>query len=267
MPAIQPARLKQQSLDLVAKFSQPVQFVRELHSLLNRYTDYTRRNGLSGEPFPIFPAYNTPVPVMRQVWQDLSPLIRERPDEVLSLCDALWAEPNYELKILATRLLGRLPVDQPNPVIKRLQLWIGQELDRRLLDGLFENGFQQLQEGAPDLLLALVGTWLGSAEEPIQQAGIRALLPIMSQSGIERLPTIFRLLTPYLRIAPFKVRPDILAVLSVMIQYSPSETAHLLRQNLAAPNNPDTAWLIRQVIIEFPGEQKASLRQALKETR
>ncbi len=38
----------------------------------------------------------------------------------------------------------------------------------------------------------------------------------------------------------------------------------LLRQNLTAPDNPDTPWLIRQVLDEFPVETQAGLRAAMK---
>jgi hypothetical protein len=78
------------------------------------------------------------------------------------------------------------------------------------------------------------------------------------------LPTIFRLITPFLRIAPSRLRPDILAVVRALARISPSETAYLLRQNLTAPDNPDTGWIIRQVLDEFPEDTRAGLKQAMK---
>jgi hypothetical protein len=263
MPAIQPARLKRQASELAGKFDQPAWFVRDLHSLLDLYTDHTHRPGQAGEPSSLIDTYKTPPPVMRQIWNELIPLVNQHPADVLPLCDALWSEQNYDLKMLAARLLGQVPANPPNPVVDRLNSWICQDLDNRILDGVFEYGLMHLQQDTPGVLLDLVSYWMGSADHPLQHAGLRALLPMINQSGTENLPSIFRMLTPYLRLAPSILRPDILSVLTALARNSPSETAYLLRQNLSAPENPDTAWLIRRVINEFPEEAQAGLRAAL----
>ena len=264
MPAIQPARLKKQASNLAAKFDQPTLFLRELHALLDQYTDYTHRSGQAGEPSPLMGSYNTPPPVMRQVWYELTRMTKTHPANILPLCDALWAEPNYDLQLLAARLLGEVPIDPAGPVIDRLQSWVHSGLEKRLLDGLLEQGLRQFQQGAPDQYLELVSAWLVSSDLSLRQAGLRALLPMINSSSIENLPTIFRLLTPFLRVAPSRLRPDILAVLSELVHCAPSETAYLLRQNLSASDNPDTAWLIRQVLDEFPKDTRVALHLALK---
>ncbi len=264
MPAIKPAHLKQQVADLVAKYDQPEQFVRALHALLDQYSDHTQRHGQAGLPDPLIDSYNTPPPVMRQVWHELARLIKPHPNQMLHLCDALWAEPNYDLQLLATRILGQLPTKPPDPVLKRLQSWIQAGMDRRILDGLLENGAKRFQQEAPDQLLEVITAWLSSSDQTSQQAGLRALLPMIVEPGKPSLPTIYRLVTPYLRIAPARIRPDILAVVSALAHCSPSETAYVLRQNLSAPDNPDTAWIIRQVIDEFPVDTQKGLREAIR---
>ncbi len=264
MPAIQPARLKQQVADLVSKYDQPHVFVRELHALLDQYSDHTQRHGQAGLPDPLIDSYNTPAPVMRQVWHELSRTITPHPNQLLHLSDALWAEPNYDLQVLATRILGQLPTQPPEPVLKRMQAWVQAGMDRRVLDGLLEHGVKKFQQEAPERLLGLITTWLASAEQTAQQAGLRALLPMLQEPGNPSLPTIYRLVTPYLRVAPSRIRPEILAVARALARCSPSETAYVLRQNLTAPDNPDTAWIIRQVLDEFPEETQKGLREAMK---
>jgi hypothetical protein len=267
MPAIQPARLKKQVSNLAGEFNQPALFVRDLHALLDLYTDHTHRPGQSGEPPPLIASYKTPPPVMRQVWHELMPRIKQQPADVLPLCDALWAESNYDMQLLAARLLGQVPVAPPDPVIDRLHSWVRQGLDKHTLDGLLTYGLARLQQDAPDSLVELVSSWMNSSDLPTQQAGLCALLPMISDSGNETMPSIFRLLTPFLRVAPSYLRPDILSILTALAHNSPSETAYLLRQNLSTPDNPDTAWLIRQVLDEFPQETQTGLRAALKATR
>ena len=264
MPAIQPARLKKQVSDLAGKFNQPALFIRELHSLLDLYTDHTHRPGQAGEPSPLVRAYKTPPPVMRQVWQALMPMTKQQPAGVLTLCDALWAESNYDLQLLAARLFGQVSVDPPDQVIAHLQSWVRQGIDIRVLDGLLKYGLNQLQQDAPGELLELVSSWMSSSDVHIQQAGLRALLSMINQFGTENLPAIFRLMTPFIRVAPTRLRPDIISVLTALAHNSPSETVFLLRQNLSAPDNPDTPWLIRQVLDEFPQETQTGLRLALK---
>jgi hypothetical protein len=265
MPAIQPARLKRQASELASKFTQPALFVRELHALLYRYSDHTHRSGQANIPSSLRESYNTPLPVMRQVWQELKPWIKSHPAGVLPLCDALWAESNYDILLLAARLLGQAPIEPPDLVIEHLQSWISQGIDRQLLDKLLEYGLPPVQQAAPVQLLDLVSSWLASSDLATQQVGLRALLHLIDSSVAENLPTIFRMLTPFLRIAPFHIRPDIISILTALAQSSPSETAFFLRQNLATPNNPDTAWLIRQVLGEFPPDTRSALRTALKE--
>jgi hypothetical protein len=264
MPAIQPARLKQQVAALVSKYDQPAVFVRELHHLLESYTDHTQRHGQAGLPSTLLESYNAPPPVVRQVWHELSRLIKPHPNQMLHLCDALWAERNYDLQLLATRILGQLPTQPPEPVLERLQVWVEAGMDRKLLDGLLDHGILRFQQEAPDKLLELVSTWLASTDFTSRQAGLHALLPMIDEAGNPSLPTIFRLVTPYLRIAPSRLRPDILLVVRALARCSPSETAYLLRQNLTVPDNPDTAWIIRQVLDDFPAETKAGLRDAMK---
>jgi len=264
MPAIRPALLKKQATDLAARSGQPEAFVRELHALLGRYSDYTHHSGQAGIPFPLLSAYNTPPPVMQQVWVELSRQTRQQPKSLLPLCDALWKEPFYDLQLLAARLLGQVSIEPPEPVLERLQAWVRTGLDKRLLDGLLVHGLMQFQLHAPARILELISGWLASSDLTLQQAGLRALVTLSDHPGVENLPSVLKLITPYLRVAPSRLRPDILAVLTILAHTSPSETAYLLRQNLTAPDHPDTAWLIRQVLDEFPQETRAGLRAAMK---
>jgi hypothetical protein len=167
--------------------------------------------------------------------------------------------------LLAARLLGQVPIKPPEPVLERLQAWVSSGLDKRLLDGLLVYSLEQFQLHAPIQILEIVSDWLTSSNLTLQEAGLHALLTLSDYPGLENLPAILKLITPYTRVAPSRLRPDILAVLSLLARTSPSETAYLLRQNLSATDNPDTAWLIRKVIDEFPEETRNSLRAAMKE--
>ena len=113
MPAIQPARLRQLSAELVNAFGSPPAFVRELHGLLDFYADRTRRPGQAGAPPPLIHTYRTPAPVIRQVIQDLTPLVADDPQNALVLADALWEEENLECRLLGIEILGMIPFIRP----------------------------------------------------------------------------------------------------------------------------------------------------------
>jgi len=267
MPAIHPARLKQQASDLASRCGEPATFVRQLHFLLDLYTDHTHRKGQPGEISALLSAYKAPPQVMRQLWIELQPFILDHPDQVPALCDALWAEQNVDMRMLSARLLGALPVEQPEVVVDRLKLWVGEGLEKRMLDGLLDLSLSGIKGAAPTMLLDLISAWMSSPEISDQQAGLRALLVLVDMPTGEYLPSIFRLLTPYIRIAPSRLRPDILAVIAAIARVSPSEMAYVLHQNLTTPDNPDTAWIIRQVLPDFPKEMRLGMRQALKNHR
>jgi len=267
MPAIQPARLKKQAAELANSFNQPAVFIRGLRTLLDLYTDHTHRPGQAGEPSPLMASYNAPPPVMRQVWFELNRVLKPHPEAIYPLCDALWEQPNLDLKLLASQLLSLCPEEKAEPIIERMQTWISPGLDKRLLDALLEHGLMKIEQQAPERAMELVTEWLASAELTLQQAGLRALPTMIQRMGTQSLPGIFKHMSAFIRVAPSRLRPDILKVLACLVRASPSETAYFLRQNLWAPENTDTAWLVRQVLSEFPEEMRAGLRQAMKTSK
>lgn len=264
MPAIQPARLKQQSARLVEQFSQPGVFVRQLRTLFELYADHTHRPGQAGDPPALLAAYKTPPPVMRQVNQDLRPLANSEPTAALALCDQLWQEPFLEMRLLAIWLLGQIPITHIEPVLHRLNAWGCSGAEERLVAALLEHGTACIRQEAPARLLELSKDWLQTPQITVQQLGLRILIPLIADPSFEALPTIFQIITPYLRLAPPRLRTDIVEVLDALALRTPQETAYILKQNLTSPENIDTAWLARQVLKSFPPATQDGLRTALK---
>jgi hypothetical protein len=91
------------------------------------------------------------------------------------------------------------------------------------------------------------------------------LLPLICDPAFENLPVFFRLIQQLCQAAPAALRPDLLDVLAALARRSPQETAYFLRQTLIFPDSPDTPWLIRQSLSQFPPEMQSSLRQAMRE--
>ena len=267
MPAIQPARLKQQAALLAEHFDAPAAFVRSLYYLLQFYADRTHRSGQAGEPSPLVEAYNVPAPALRLILQPLLLRVEQEPEEALALCEALWREPYLEFRVLAAALLGEIPPRPAEVISNRITLWAEGEDELRLIDNLFNEGLARLRREKPEQVLNLVHSWLESQDAQKQRLGLRALLPLLQDLSFQNLPRFFRLLQPLFREAPQELRPDLLEVSKRLARRSPRETAYFLRQCLEVFHGSGLTWIIRQSLPEFPSPVQQSLREALRSSR
>jgi hypothetical protein len=272
MPAIQPARLRQQSAALAEHFKNPIAYVRSMHYLLDFYSDRAVRPGRSGRPGPLIQAYNVRPPVLRMLLQELLPMAEQDVQAALDLCDALWAETYLEFRQLAAMLLGQISpdwgaaggVNVSSAITGRLQHWIIPSLELYLIELLLSTGVERLHRQRPQAVLGLIQSWLEQQKVFYQQLGLHALLPLIRDPNFENLPVFFRMIQPYCRVVSPALRPDILDVVATLAKRSPQETAYFLRQLLTHPEAPDTPWLIRQSLAAFPPELAESLRQAVR---
>jgi len=272
MPAIQPARLRQQSAALAEHFQEPPAYVRSLHYLLDFYSDRAIRPGQSGRPGPLIQAYNLRPPVLRMLLQELLPLAQRDVQAAFKLCDALWAESYLEFRQLSAMLLGQLSPNWDSAaelavseaIIERLQRWITPTLELYLIELLLSTGVERLNRQRPQAILGLIQSWLEQARPFYQQLGLHALLPLIRNPEFENLPIFFRMIQPLCRSIPSALRPEVLDVVATLARRSPQETAYFLRQLLVYPEAPDTPWLVRQSLGAFPPDLQSNLRQAVR---
>jgi hypothetical protein len=264
MPAIQPARLRQQAALVVQSFAEPPVFIRSLHHLFEFYADRAKRPGMVGEPQPLLAAYHLRPPVLRQILLELTPLAQQSPQAALTLADALWEQPYVEFRTLAASLLGLVPALSPDLIFSRLETWIDLSTESQLVEALLEQGLARIRKEQMDFLLMKIADWLASPDGFHQRLGLRALLPIIADPAFDNLPISFRLITPFVRSAPSSVRPALLNVLAALAHRSPMETAFFLRESLTMSDSPDVPWMIRQSLHQFPSEIQQNLRAAMR---
>lgn len=264
MPAINPARLKHETAELAAHFTDPARFVYELDKLLDRYADRVRRPGQTGAPAPLLPAFKVAPPVMRQIMLTIAPLAEKNPTAALELADALWQKPALEMRQIAIRLLGLLPADDPAPFLARAHTWATPKEEEYILDEFFETGLARLQSHHPDQFLEIVRGWGGEPHVELQILGAKALLPLAENPKFDNLPQIFRLLLPRLIDASPVLRGHLAAVIRALAIRSPLETAHFLNQVLIVSANPGIAWITRQVMDLFPEPTQERLKETIR---
>jgi hypothetical protein len=263
MPAVQIARLKSQTAQLVDAFSQPALFRRRLHDLLDFYSDHTYRAGSSGHKASLLPHYRIAPPVIRQIQFELAPLCEQAPLQALELADNLWANGYLETRLLAIYLLSQIPPTPPDPLIARLHAWARPEEDREILAALLSSGNTRLQRELPNLWLLQVKGWLTDADQGMQGIGLRAMLSIVKDPTFGNLPVIFNMLVPNMQSIPSRLQADYLDLLEALVQRSASETAFFLRQSINASRDPATGRLVRKCLPFFSPELQAGLRATL----
>jgi len=269
LPAITPARLKIQAEQLLEHVHEPSTYVRSLKAMMEQYADRTHRSGQSGRPPSLLPAYKVPPPVLRQVILSLKPTIRHEPATILSLCDVLWLESNLECRTVAASLLGQMHLSE-DAVVERLQIWLSSSsevaergAEDRILEALLESGLAPVRRSNPNRILALAESWLDQKQIATRQAALRSLRYLAAEPSFENFPGIYRLVMPLLRSVPIELRSDLLELLYELVERAPAEAAFVLKQSLITSENPDTPWLIRQLMPRFPEDIRLSLRKAL----
>jgi hypothetical protein len=206
------------------------------------------------------------MPVLRQILSSLLPLLNRDPDLAGALCDALWADPTYEFRLLAILILGEFPADRPEQTLERFSAWASPATETRLIRVLIEEGLARFRQEHKENYLEEATQRLIQKTVFMQQLGLQCLEPVINTPDFEDYPAITRLLAPILRHGPPALRPDLLRLIQALGRKSPRETAYFLRQNLVfEEENLNTAWVIRHSLEGFPTEPQAYLREGLRE--
>jgi hypothetical protein len=267
MPAIQIARLKIQSAQLAECFNTPSVFVTNLHELLDLYANRTVRPKQTGDPVPLIPSYNVPLPVLRQISIDLEPYIHTDPSGAIRLSDRLWQEKYLEFKTLAITVLGSISPDPSLPIFERVRAWANPLTEKALVELILDEGLRQVRKKLTENFLHEIKILISSEDWLSQQMGLQAILPLIMDEEFGNLPVLFSLISPVLKSFNPALRPDLLKVLVALANRSPRETAYFLRQALLSKDYDDVTWLIRRTLPSFSVDLQASLREALRTTR
>jgi hypothetical protein len=264
MPAIQPARLRQQAALLAQSFGQTEVFIRSLHHLLESYADNARRPSQGSEIPHLIDAYFVRPPVLRQLLVELAPYAQKEPEVATDLANALWGQPYLEFRQLAAGLLGLIPVENPQSIVGYLKSWLETRPEDRLIESILAQGTQSLRRDCLDVYLELVSDWLNRHEIFFNQLGLRTLITLIQDPEFKNIPIVFRMIQPFSRSLASELRLFMVDVLRALARRSPQETSFFLRHNLETPENPDTPWLVRQTIPALPVEMQESLRSAVR---
>ncbi len=266
MPAVELLHLRTQIRELSNRFDDPPFFCSGLKEILEQYANRTYRAGQVVQTQPLFPSYRVAPLILRELEIELRRFGQAKPEQALRAADILWNDAYLETRYLASVLLGSVPIEQADHVVRELHRWAKPDENYRMIDTLFQNGTTILRRQGSSLLLSLAEEWIESTSVQDQALGIHILVPLVLEDTYENLPPIYRMLSSLVQKMPGKLQADLQTVIEALIKRSPVETAYFLRQALPIAQGQATARLIRRCLPAFPTAQQEILKAAIRTT-
>lgn len=263
MPAVQLARLKSQINELTWKFTRPAEFQRELHDLLDFYSNQVFKPGKVVPSSRRVESFHVPPVILNQLELALEPFVCENPGSALLLADTLWKDEFLEMHLLAASLLGMTPISCSAETIQRLKQWPRPGIDTKSLEALFNVGARRLRYENQELWFEIVRDWLTSTTTSVNNLGVYALIPAAREKEFENLPLIFQMIHPLMENPATSLQPALIELLQILAKRTPSETLFFLKHHLGLTDHPATFRFIRRLIPAFDKEYQNRLKSFL----
>lgn len=265
MPAINPTRLKMQTAELSEKFSQPESYISALHDLLSRYADRVHRPGQSGEPPPAIDAYHISPPVLRHIERGIRGKVQESPEEGLALIDALWEEEWLETRLLAAILLGHIPSNWAEEILKRVKAWAISCEEDRLLESILSVGLSPLRDDMGRMIFPFVDELSPLAGPKASKLILFTLKPLVMDDEFQNLPLIFQYLKPLLQGEDETYLTILSEVIRKLARRSERETLFFLQHQIPTAPKPKINRIVRRSLNAFSPPSQKALKEAIRQ--
>ena len=263
MPAVNPARLKNQIDHMVSFITKPDAFHRELQMVFEFYANRTLRMGDYISSQPLIPLYHLPDPVIRQVELSIRQHIQEEPLDGFAIADELWTDEFFEIRHLAGYTLGMIPLEDPEPVCRRLRTWLSPDLDQALTTDLLSRGTHTLRLDFPLVWEQFIESYLSHIDPRMVGLGIQGLRVSLQHRSDKLLPSVFRLISPLVIEVDQTLSKELEHLIKAMSVVSPTETAYYLKQTLSISDSEGLTRLVKQCLPFFDDDLQIELRPSL----
>lgn len=265
MPAVNPSRLQIQIEELLTHFDKPQSFHRRLQALFSLYANGTLRFGQSPEPRPTSPMYHLPQPLIRQLHLAIKPYLDKDPQAALACADELWDDPYFEIKQTAIFILGNVMIEEPDPILNRLESWIDTQPDDGLRLNLLSTGTLILQKKFPTAWERFIQSLLDQNNPKLIGCGLQGLIEIIEREDFENFPMIFRLISPIIQKPHTAHMEELENLVKTLIGQTPTETTFFLKQTLSLSQSPETKRLIKRCLPMLPEKERQDLKSSLSQ--
>jgi hypothetical protein len=264
MAAIDLTRLNKQIEALKQVFSQPAEFRRQFHEILQFYHRYAHRQHKDAVPVSFMRVYDLPDQILPQIANGLNLKARQNANETLAAVDELWQDEHFEARDLAAHLLGQVPLTAKADVLERFRQWSSVPLDRAVVKALFVKGIQRLRSEDPNGWTKFVGDMLNSPVERLQNHGLYALSLLIEQAHSDLFPQFFRWIRPFLQSDQSLIEANLSQVIAALAHRSPAETAYVLKEVLSDTDGSGIERRVRTYLPYFDEQLSEGLQASVR---
>ncbi len=264
MPAVDLKRLDSQIDGLLWRYTRPEEFIQELRSIFNFYSDRVQRPGHLVSQNQIFHAYHLPPLVMRQLELRLKQKAQTEPAQTLALLDLLSQEEKWEPRLLAAYLLGVLPLTCYEDINARLMDWSSRSTDKKILKPLLDKGAARLAHEQPKTWLNTLNQWSNSSNKSDHRLLLLAIQNLLEDPDFDNLPPIFDMITRTMYLFPQALQESIFEVFEKLIPRSAAECAYLIRHIIRLGTSGSSPALLRKITTLFPDPIRRSLLDEMR---
>lgn len=209
------------------------------------------------------PVFRLPELVTQQIGKALNQLTSQYPEPALTIMDGLKQDKHFEAQYLAVGMLGFLPSDFKQQVMKRLQSWIKPELDEMLLDAALGSAQHFFSEYDLESWLRQIQRWLETGNISLMKIGLRGLKLLVEDAHFDQFEKVFALLTPFFFHPQLSFQRDTLEVVKSLINRSEMESSAFIHSILQRTGDAATLRLIRRAVPLFSNDVQDRLNNAI----
>jgi hypothetical protein len=265
MPAVQLVRLRSEISILNQSLNQPELFYRRLVDLLESYSNRVYRAGYSVAISHQVERFHVPPFVLNQLEVEVSQISRLDRNTTFALVDLLSLSSFWEVKYLASCILGHMDPNPPEDVLQRLKSWLTPELEPDLQEMVLSKAAQRVRVTHPYRWQEIIESWVESTDVAVKAMGLRGLQSLVRDPRYDNLPFVFRLVRDPIIQADQIFRPTMVQLMKALAERSPVETAFFVKQIVStSPIPARSARLIRKMILDLPSENQVTLKELIK---
>ncbi len=250
--------------DLLWNFTDPPAFRRTLLDLLEKFAYTAYRSESKTQSVSTRPQLQVSVILLREMDLVLIPAIREQPQAALAICDLLWNDENMDVCLIASRMLGEIPIEHADLVLDRAGEWALQGVRHMTVRTLLKNASSLIMRHDPEILLRKVRRWYVDPREEQNFLCLEGMAILVDDNSFENLPAIFTLVEALMGEANMATQRSLEELFLVLYRRTPNETVYVIRQCLKNEPNPTARRVIRHVIPEFDEKVRKSLQDELR---
>ena len=264
MPAVNLLQLRIELNDLLWNFTDPPAFRRTLLDLLEKFAYTAYRSESRTQSVSTRPQLQVSLILLREMDLVLIPAIREQPQAALAICDLLWNDENMDVCLIASRMLGEIPIEHADLVLDRAGEWALQGVRHMTARTLLRNASSLIMRHDPEILLRKVRRWYVDPREEQNFLCLEGMAILVEDNAFENLPAIFTLVEALMGEANMSTQRSLEELFLVLYQRTPNETVYVIRQCLKNDPNPTARRVIRHIIPDFDEKVRKSLQDELR---